>query len=185
MESPAWLWSGRGTSASAAPPLACRSAPPAGPRAALARAYLGCVIAAITSSSLLSSRGPKNATSGSPCGCRTIWPSWCRKRPTPIAAPGPTGQVRLDHAAARSDLREARAAQGGQVSAAWSLAGAYAISAAGSVADSAAIPVIPEGLEPPTYALGKRRSDPAELWDLDRRESARGGGGAQVCDPHC
>ena len=27
------------------------------------------------------------------------------------------------------------------------------------------ISVIPAGLEPATYALGKRRSDPAELWD--------------------
>src|SRR5262245_17974354 len=75
-------------------------------------------------------------------------------------------QVRLDRAAARSDLREARAAEGGQVSAAWSLGGAYAISAVDLVADSAVIPVIPAGLEPATYALGKRRSDPAELWDL-------------------
>src|SRR5215475_417635 len=39
----------------------------------------------------------------------------------------PPLEVRLDRAAARSDLREARPAQGGQVSAAWSLAGAYAI----------------------------------------------------------
>jgi hypothetical protein len=30
------------------------------------------------------------------------------------------------------------------------------------------IPVIPAGLEPATYALGKRRSDPAELWDRTR-----------------
>ncbi len=27
------------------------------------------------------------------------------------------------------------------------------------------VSVIPAGLEPATYALGKRRSDPAELWD--------------------
>ena len=32
------------------------------------------------------------------------------------------------------------------------------------------IPVIPAGLEPATYALGKRRSDPAELWDPKRDE---------------
>lgn len=45
------------------------------------------------------------------------------------------------------------------------------------------IPVIPAGLEPATYALGKRRSDPAELWDLDRRESARRGAGVQGLRP--
>ena len=44
------------------------------------------------------------------------------------------------------------------MSAAWSLAGAYAIRAVDLVGDSAVIPVIPAGLEPATYALGKRRS---------------------------
>ena len=67
-------------------------------------------------------------------------------------------QTAVDHrlsgwrTAARS--REARASQGRPVSVAWSLAGACAIIVAAPAADSAAVSVIPAGLEPATYALG-------------------------------